>query len=175
MPHKLNRPYLDINTDPNIPDSPESPPPSPLTHEHRYEARLSLFTSESSSSSTSESTSSVDSEDGEDGQDDDDVLLKASEYMSCEVFHSTRRSVVVRYHYHDNNSTMAVRALIVLAVAVLVTKVITEVSFGTGVAGLEIGRDKSDGKCLVKRQLPPIEQGNVVIDNIFQVSSDLKR
>ncbi|XP_027836474.2 uncharacterized protein LOC114119181 [Aphis gossypii] len=161
MPRKPDRPYLDINSDPNIPDSPESPPPSPLTHEHRYPvARLS--------SSTSEFSSSVDSEDGEDDQDDD-ALLKASKYVSCEVFHSTKRRVVIRYHYHDNNSTMAVRAFIVLAVLVLMTKVIADVTFGIGVAGLEIGRDNSDEKCLVKRQLPPIEQGNVVIDNIFQI------
>jgi len=162
IPQKRVKPYLDIHTtDPNIPDSPESPPPSPLTHEHRYPIVLSP---------SSELSSSVDSEDSEDVQDND-VLLKASNYMSCEVFHSTKRRVGTRFHYHDKNSTMAIRGFIVLAVIVLVAKVISDVTFATGVAGLEVGRDKSDDKCLVKRQLPPIEQGNVVIDNIFQVSS----
>jgi len=64
--------------------------------------------------------------------------------------------------------TLSVRLFIALSITILASKLIADAVYSTGVDGSLVGKPHS---YRVKRQLPPIEQGNMVIDSIFQVSS----
>ncbi|XP_025196833.1 uncharacterized protein LOC112595749 [Melanaphis sacchari] len=60
---------------------------------------------------------------------------------------------------------MIARLFVALAIVILATQLIVEVMHCANASGAEIGQQHSD----FKRQLPPIEQGNAVIDSIFQI------
>lgn len=73
-----------------------------------------------------------------------------------------------RHVMATDDVTLSVRLFITLSIAILATKLIADVVYSTGVDGSLVGNPHSSR---AKRQLPPIEQGNMVIDSIFQVSS----
>ncbi|XP_015367150.1 PREDICTED: uncharacterized protein LOC107164004 [Diuraphis noxia] len=62
--------------------------------------------------------------------------------------------------------TLSVRLFIALSITILASKLIADTMYSTGVDGSLIEKPRS---YRAKRQLPPIEQGNMVIDSIFQI------
>jgi len=75
---------------------------------------------------------------------------------------------VKRHVAATDDVTLSVRLFIALSIAILASKLIADVVYSTGVDGSLVKNPRSSK---AKRQLPPIEQGNTVIDSIFQVSS----
>ncbi|KAL4126825.1 hypothetical protein QTP88_011034 [Uroleucon formosanum] len=71
-----------------------------------------------------------------------------------------------RHARATNDVTLSVRLFITLSIAILASKLIADVVYSTGVDGTLVGKRQSHR---TKRQLPPIEQGNMVIDSIFQI------
>uniref|UniRef100_A0A2S2NKX8 Uncharacterized protein n=1 Tax=Schizaphis graminum TaxID=13262 RepID=A0A2S2NKX8_SCHGA len=126
------------------------------------------------SSSTSEDDDDDDfnNEDNAKFEDATDRALQTSAYFSCKEFHKTARTEEIEPEDFCNKEIMIIaRLLIVVSVAIFATKLISDALFSTGASAFEVDghHDHAQFKCIVKRQLPPIEQGNTVIDSIFQI------
>ncbi|XP_060858231.1 uncharacterized protein LOC132935652 [Metopolophium dirhodum] len=85
---------------------------------------------------------------------------------TCHNTPAAMRLGVKRHVTATDDVTLSVRLFITLSIAILATKLIADVVYSTGVDCSLVGNPHS---YRAKRQLPPIEQGNMVIDSIFQI------
>ncbi|XP_026821470.1 uncharacterized protein LOC113559887 [Rhopalosiphum maidis] len=149
------------------------PPHRRRRDERRQPRRLEDPSLTSTSTSTSEADNDNDDYDDEDNakfEDATERALQTTAYCTCQEFHKARALEREREAANSEDMMIIVRMLIVVSIAILATKLITDAVYSSGASAFEVeGHDHSQFKCNVKRQLPPIEQGDTVIDSIFQI------
>jgi len=151
-------------------------PPLGRNREERLQQRRledpSLTTTSTSTSEADNDDGDYDNEDNAKFEDATERALQTTAYCTCQEFHSARALVRERETATAKDMVIIFRVLVALAVVILATKLISDMVFSTGASAFEVDvHDHAQFKCNVKRQLPPIEQGDTVIDSIFQVST----
>ncbi|XP_022169209.1 uncharacterized protein LOC111032994 [Myzus persicae] len=85
---------------------------------------------------------------------------------TCHNTPAAMRSSVKRRLTATDDVTLSIRLFIALSIAILASKLIADAMYSASVDGSSVTNPRS---YRAKRQLPPIEQGNMVIDSIFQI------
>ncbi|XP_001942640.1 uncharacterized protein LOC100163384 [Acyrthosiphon pisum] len=85
---------------------------------------------------------------------------------TCHNKSAAMRLGAKRHVTATDDVTLSIRLFITLSIAILATKLIADAVYSTGVDCSLVDNPHS---YRAKRQLPPIEQGNMVIDSIFQI------
>ncbi|KAL5236874.1 hypothetical protein ACI65C_004284 [Semiaphis heraclei] len=96
------------------------------------------------------------------------VPKRAKRTLRCTCHNTTvvMRFGVKRRVTATDDVTLSVRLFIALSITILASKLIADAVYSTSVDGLLVEKPRL---YRAKRQLPPIEQGNMVIDSIFQI------
>jgi len=147
--------YADIFAAMPVQPLPPTRPPYQRQRRHRQQRPIPSLTAVPESTAREDTATTV------------TTTPKRTLRCTCHNTPAAMRSSVKRRTTATDDVTLSIRLFISLSIAILASKLIADAMYAARVDGLSVTNPRL---YKTKRQLPPIEQGNMVIDSIFQVS-----